>query len=70
MTRKERAAMNRAIQHLVNAEVAYSWIGTLTAAEHAEHAELLHQLKKTRQRVKSLLDKHTDPVVPPTKKVT
>lgn len=67
MTRKERAAMNRAIQHLVNAEVAYSWIGTLTAAEHAE---LLHQLKKTRQRVKSLLDKHTDPVVPPTKKVT
>ena len=64
MTRKERAAMARAVQHLVNAEVAYSWRGTLTAIEQEE---LLTHLQKARRRVKRLQDKHTDPVVLTTK---
>jgi len=64
MTRKERAAMARAVQHLVNAEVAYSWRGTRA---DIEQAELLIHLQKARHRVKRLLDKHTDPVVLTTK---
>jgi len=65
MNRSARAKFNRAVQALIDAEVAFSWLSTKAAGDQAM---LLTQLLKARMHYKRLLDKHTDPVVPPTKK--
>ncbi len=65
MTRKQRAALNRAVQELVDAEVAHSRMMTVVSSMPPER---ITQLLKARMHYKRLLDKYTDPVVPPTKK--
>jgi len=65
MNRSARAKLNRAVQNLVEAEVANSWAG---AQDREGQLECKLKLFKARVHYKRLLDNYTDPVVPPTKK--
>ena len=65
MNKSARNRLNRAVQELVDAEVAHSWAGTKPPEETTE---LRSTLLKARVHYKRLLDRYTNPVVPPTKK--
>lgn len=65
MNRRERAAFHRLVQKLVDAEIEFSWRGTKSSEEQAA---LRTDVLKARLYFKNALDRHTDPVVPPTKK--
>ena len=61
MNRKERSPLHRAVQALIDAEIAFSMKG---AAVLEERARLSMVLNKARKRYRQLLDKHTEVVRP------